>query len=141
MEIAHIGSFEFLYVIEERTLGTPEIKGIGKLFIDVYSNEGDYIPHFHFYTKDKKIDGCIKIYTSEYFSHGRHTSVLNNSQLKQLNNWLKDDTENEGIITNWQRIAFAWRDMNSGNKYKPINKNKGLYDRLSQPDYTLTNKK
>ena len=36
----------------------------------IRSNDGGNVPHVHFFTKDLKINGCIKLDKPEYFDHG-----------------------------------------------------------------------
>lgn len=107
--------------------------------ISVYTDEGDYIPHFHFYSKSnsnkkRTVDGCVKLLKPEYFSHGDHDSTLTNSQCKILNKWMSKKSSKMSNMTNWQYAIFIWNtadhnDIKIGEK--PSN---------SQPDYSKLNK-
>ena len=119
-EIHRIGSFniDMEDVFNEDRIGDFHTKNVGTMFIEVYNKEGQHIPHFHFFIKDKKINGCLQIFKPEYFIHGRHKSTLTNKQLKQMYDYLKGYTFK--TASNWQRIVYAWYGENTDNKYKPI---------------------
>lgn len=116
-----------------------DIPVIDELIIEIYSKEGDYIPHFHFYTKDNKIDGCMQIFKPEYFIHGRHKSILTNDQLKKLIEFLNTkEYEPVNDINKWQEIVLAWFGDNYPNKdkYKNLLKNKNItIDLVNMPNY------
>ena len=143
IEITRIGSITIdvddTDVIEEKVIGKVRLKRYGELIIEVYSKEGDYIPHFHFYTKDKKIDGCMQIFNPDYFIHGNHKSMLTNRQLKQLINFLND--ERYESVNNWRLIVFAWIGENYDEQTKiakklKIKNYKDPSNTINMPDYS-----
>ena len=121
-------------VFEERSLDQLNFKGGKEVTIEVYSKEGDFIPHFHFYSKDKKIDGCLQIFKPEYFIHGKHTTILNNNYMKQMITYLSKYKYKP--VNNWQRIVLAWYDANRDGRFRPILKVKDdPTDIANMPDY------
>lgn len=95
-----------------------EMAQVGK-FADytcsVYGKEGS-VPHFHFYTKDKKISGCIRLDAPDYFVHGKHKSKLSSKERKQLMEWLNSFHEGYkklGVeLTIYSYICILWNDNN-----------------------------
>ena len=125
---------ESLYFVTEDTVTTFgnefNIKS-GKSIpckIDVYPNEGDRIPHFHFkFEKHGRIyDGCIQICASKYFIHGNHKDTLTSKESLLLDKWL--GLNHRGTDkTNWQFIVELW-NKSKDNQYKVYLK--------KQPDYS-----
>lgn len=111
--------------IIERTAGV--ILNV-KLKIEVFDDEGDFIPHLHITSDDNKIDCCACIAHPRFFLHGTHTKKLNNKkQAEILNQWLSEHCHrfNFEDKTNWEFIAASW---------SPIS----LFDKeMKQPDYSL----
>lgn len=105
-----------------------------ELTIEVYPNECD-VPHFHFFTKDKKISGCLQIFKPEYFICGNDKSELTNTQLKQLVSFLNDEKYQD--VNNWRLTVFAWAHDENKEIYKKMNlKNvKDPSDIINMPDY------
>ena len=61
----------------------------GDLFlINVHSGEGN-VPHFHIINSQTREEGCIKIESAEYFSHGLKIMELNSKEKKELQNFLE----------------------------------------------------
>ena len=128
-----IGYINFTEPLSEDFVGNIHFgKQIAECKIEVFPNEGQYLPHFHF-TKisDKRISGCILIYDNKFFLHGNHTAKLNTSQCKDLNAWLSKITDKspykEAKLTNWQVICALW-DKNNGKYMTNIN---------DQPNYAI----
>lgn len=71
------------------------------------------IPHLHFYTKDKKIDGAIKLEVAEYFPHGKpikYISVCPQKALEKFNEWIHNDNNYINLCMNWNN------NVKDGNK-------------------------
>lgn len=58
--------------------------------IQIYSKEGP-IPHFHFYHKQSKRRGCVRLDCAEYFKHGIHVNSLTKKEIIDLNDWVRSD--------------------------------------------------
>lgn len=99
--------------------------------IFVYNNEGP-IPHFHVIDlsgNNRYKDVCICIYSANYFSHGKHNDILNNKELKILDNFLRVSMGEK--ITNWDYISFVWKNNNP----EMVKKYPNFYKTI-QPNYT-----
>lgn len=116
--------------LEDPTLvEMAEIGRIDTLIVRVYGSEGP-VPHFHFVSKNKEIDGCIRIDKPEYFPHGNHTSKLTGKNLKNMINFLNAPHKRLGKhgYTNWDVICMYWDDDNVDYQ---------IPEDLKMPDYTL----
>lgn len=86
----------------------------------VYGKEGS-VPHFHFYTRDKKISGCIRLDAPDYFVHGKHKAKLNSKEKKQLIEWLNSFHEGYkklGVkLTIYSYICILWNDNNQNHLF------------------------
>lgn len=118
-------------IVKEDTITSYNINGKSNdlLIIAVYSKEGDYEPHFHFFNTNGDIDGCIKIYNAEYFPHGHHRSKLTNKQTKILNHILSKKPKRMDY-TYWELICESWIKERNKNYKTLITK---------QPDYSKLN--
>jgi len=142
-EITLIGEFSIDYSEEDLVLEDRKIADIikyGKKTLNyqiyVYGKEGP-TPHFHIIEtgeddREKKIDCCICIFEANFFDHGAHTDLLNNKELKILNNFLKSKI---GVNTYWEIIVAEWHRLNPGN-YNKYSQNRKTN---TQPDYSRTN--
>jgi hypothetical protein len=96
----------------------------------VYGKEGS-LPYFHFYTKDKKISGCIRLDAPDYFVHGKHKAKLNSKEKKQLIEWLQSKEtpfkKFTDVLTVWEYICILW---NENNLDAPMDLN------IKMPDYS-----
>lgn len=92
--------------------------------VSIYGGEGN-IPHFHFYTKDREKEGCIRIDRAEYFTHGNKNTKLNSKERKLLVTWLCSN-HNVLPITIWEYICILWDDNNPDYV---------LTDDIKMPDY------
>lgn len=120
-----------IYLEEEITRYKSGGKSGNTLILDVRGNEGDRVPHFHFYTNDHKIDGCVSIYNAEYFPHRNHKSKLTNKETKILN-YILSQRESPDDKTYWEKIKEYWNHAKNNKKvFSLINK---------QPDYSKLNK-
>ena len=110
-----------------------EMAQIGKFAdykVSIYGSEGK-IPHLHFYTKDKKISGCIRLDISDYFEHGYHKAKLNSKEKKLFVEWI-NSTETPfkkfvDKLTVWEYACILWNENNSD---YPI------LDTIKMPDYS-----
>ena len=95
---------------------------IGYCTIEVWPDEGQ-IPHFHIITKNKiKWECCIEIFRPRYFSHGSKQGTLSNKQLKILDDWLREEEDNES--TGGWKVSIYKPD---GTSYHSIS-----FDRISK---------
>lgn len=119
---------EEVLINEKTAIKSVDLKGAaGACQIDVFTNEGDYLPHFHI-TNKKGLDCCVRIDTAEFFAHGNHKDTLNSKSMKVLDQKLREKCEkSESGQTNWEYI----RDLYFGNERKVEKPEK-------QPDYTKT---
>ncbi len=116
--------------------------------IEVYTNEGENIPHFHI--ENDKFSCCVEIFKCAYFVHSWHTDTLNNSQAKRINKIMKSKYTNIGNvpISVWQKCVMVWNRYPKDLGYNPnatdeenlINMSKyQLPDASQQPDYSKLN--
>lgn len=108
-----------------------EMAQIGKadnLKVYVYGGERD-IPHFHFQNMRTKEDGCLKILSNEYYSHGGHSLILSSKERQQLVRFLKAKNKDVPSETNFQAICVAWNQANPDFRLpqKPLD--------IKMPDY------
>ena len=104
------------------------------LKLDIWSNDGDRLPHCHFRevtngNRRDKIDGCFKLFKPEYFAHGSHRSTLNNKVCRLLNAYLKEESDESPGMTNWEYAVTLW--------YKKYGRPD--YRTKEQPDYSKLN--
>lgn len=137
-----IGTFEFDDSINEIALDTiknaPNINRIGKILVEVYSNEGKFIPHVHIhsFTGNRSVNGrivyafdsCICLHTPKYFPHGgEHQDTFTRQiQKDQFYNWMNslsnftietDEKDEEGnpkikILTFYEAAVKFWIGQN-----------------------------
>lgn len=114
----------------------PYIKDIGKCFIEVFSDEGNNIPHFHIRNEAEVNNGsekdrfhtCLYIFDNRYFTHKGKMDTFKKKQMEELNDWLKKPNKRYGKITNWEAIRKIWIDLYDNGKYANYSG--------TQPDYT-----
>ena len=112
----------------------------GNSKIEVYTKEGNNIPHFHIVNNGLQIC-CPCIYEPYYFNHGTKNKTLNNTQLKILNDKLKEKVPNNKLTT-----LFTDKEINDQNNNKTYwDAIRSFYTRANndtavrptkQPDYT-----
>ena len=98
---------QYLYEMAE----VDRIELGGKLYIvDVFSDEGDYKPHFHLHPKGgrKKDDIVIRIDVPEYFLHGSYSRTLNTKEKKDLIAALNSEYDGESL---WEAIRRGWNRL------------------------------
>ncbi len=101
-------------------------------YIDVYKNDPGYIPHFHFYEIDKKINLCIQIQDNRYFEHDKYKGIISDKKTRKiLNEFLHSIPTNQKyknkFENNWCVIKFLWNLGNSKTK---------ISDSVEVPNYT-----
>lgn len=103
----------YTHLNEDLLLEMSEIGRVDNLKILVYGSEGP-IPHFHFETLDRELEGCIRLDKPEYFDHGKHRGRLTKRLLKNLIKFLEAPHKYLGKfgMTNWQVICMYWDDNN-----------------------------
>lgn len=136
IEIDDMIEFELIDYDPEDILNTPifedHLKGGFKgIKLAAYDNEGNNIPHFHYY-KDcdiqkgipeskLKFGGCLCIMDDKYFLHDNHIETLNSREIKHLKKFLRERCNPNKKYTdftgesNWEYIIFIW-NKNSENK-------------------------
>lgn len=121
------------------------IKGTNTVKIEVYTNEGDNVPHFHI-ENGQGFSCCPKLYSAEYFDHGWHTDMLNKKQSKFIDRLLRKSFGKDRTV--WQECVRVWCKYPQNLGYDPratdeenaINMAKyPLPPASSQPDYTTLN--
>lgn len=109
------------FVLNEETIGyNINIKNKGEnkgpVSIDVYSNEGDNIPHFHITSKNfKNGDCCVKLSVADFFKHSNHKTILSKAQMKQIDKWLRERNKDNPNITNYKACCISWNKNKSNN--------------------------
>lgn len=105
-----IGSFDIFENINfiEHFIGKKVPIESYKVFVEVYSNEGKNLPHFHVYTADRAIDAPIRLYTCGYFLHGEHSSPLPNGGAEALDEWLRKSSSKADGMSNWEYADYIW---------------------------------
>lgn len=130
-----IGTIFLTNTLDESKISSesPNFKSInGKCFVDVYSKEGDYIPHFHITSADKKFSCCIELFRNRFFQHGKHKDVLIKKDWKVLDKWMRSANLGHKNFSNWDIARSMWDTFN-GKKYKD---NNNIIDFENQPDYS-----
>lgn len=133
MNEVEIGTIKFSNIIKEAEVtsirGRFNPKKIGECKICVYLSEGQ-IPHFHIFNLNKTFNCCVRIYEAYFFSHGNiYRDILNSSQCKELNKWLKYKNSKDQNLTNWEYISKIWKMSNPECLYPEYL----IYNK--QPDY------
>ena len=115
-----------------------DLSGINGMILEVREDEGPFIPHFHLFTKDarngsdkkskKSIHTCIQLNEAVYFDHPGKEDTLNNTQLKELDTFLRKRHKNFPQYTSlWEAMSDYWNSL-------PNSKTKVDFDKM--PDYT-----
>lgn len=106
--------------------------------VRIWSNDSGNKPHIHITTKNAgrkerrntTIDCCVRLDVAEYFVHGGHDDTLNNSQCKELYQFLQQKNKRHKEKTNWDVLVEEWN-----NHYPARMVPKGT----SFPDYSALN--
>ncbi|MBR6289434.1 MAG: hypothetical protein IKR19_08865 [Acholeplasmatales bacterium] len=125
------------------------IDGGNNVKIEIYTNEGENVPHFHI--EGKKFSCCVRLYSCGYFPHGTHTDILNNVQARYINKIMQQKYTKIGekTITNWQQCDIVWNRYPHNLGYDPSatkeenENNMAKYhvkDADEQPDYSNLNR-
>lgn len=118
-------------IISEETISNDQknkidISKADNCKVKVRTNEGG-VPHFHIIGDN--FETCICIFIPLYFAHNNKTAeTLPNSDLKELNSWLKKQYHKDPTLTNWEKIAQFWDDNNS-------EESSNFKRTATQPDY------
>ncbi len=92
------------------TYGEIELEDIGKCIIRSYEEPNTY-PHFHIIGDN--FETTISIFDCKYYDgHNRKIGILNQRQLEQLQNFLKDTDPDLKKVTNWRTIVVCWVGCN-----------------------------
>lgn len=125
--------------LSERELNEMACVGdLGEFEIQVWRREGKNIPHVHVYNnepdgKSTKIDTCIQLERSAYFSHGGHTGTLNTEQREKFNDFMHKSHKN-GVFNSYYEFAvFLWNNMEDVRKVVMQRDSNG---NVVIPDYT-----
>ena len=108
------------------------IKSIGELKIEVYSNDNEgQVPHFHLFTPNHDFESCICIYSANYFGHGgKYRDKLSNKQCRILDEYLRQPHKLMPTASVWNVIKGFWETGNTNCKFPEKRKV------LIQPDYS-----
>ena len=129
-----IGTIDFGENLNESNVGTqksfPQFKNSfsGKCTIEIYSSEGEHIPHFHIEATDRSFSCCICIFDNRFFNHGKHKDVLARKDWKVLDEWMRKDNTKNKSMSNWEYIATTWDNIYGQDNYGNM---------TEQPDYTI----
>lgn len=110
----NIGTIDNFGYISEETIGRNiQIKNKGEtngpVNIDVYQDEGDYLPHLHISSNNfKDGDCCLRLGSAAYFVHGHHRTKLAKAQMKCIDKWLKERNKDNPNITNFKMCCIVW---------------------------------
>ena len=117
---------------KENIYGMARVGFSGDLEVYVNTNDGGKIPHFHLRNSVdwKKFHTCIQITSAEYFLHEGKEDVLNSSQRKDLDEFMRSKVTlkkyKDKFDNNWELVCFLW-DMNNSDVMIP--------DDAEQPNY------
>ncbi len=101
----------------------------GAVEIQVRTDEGDYIPHFHLKILNNNIKECIMIAEARYFNHQPGMKlVFNSSEAKEFDSWMNRINPETGL-TNFKTIVKIWNG-GKGNNVK-------LDSDIVKPNYSL----
>lgn len=100
----------------------------GKCKIEIFSREGENIPHFHITAINNKFSCCVQLFDNRFFVHGKHRDTLSKSDWKLLDLWLRDPNFKNISISNWNRAVELWSGA-----YRDVSLK---FDTENQPDYT-----
>ena len=101
---------------EMATVGSFEVPGLGAVKVTIDSDRGShnsaYIKVYNstnVYNRDTKLIR-LSFYGNEYYRHRGRNKFWAPSQVpyKILINWLKDKSNNEPELTNWQYALLMW---------------------------------
>lgn len=101
------------------TCAAPELKrtiGDPCYFVEVRSRDNGSIPHFHVYTKDRKVESCVCMNMANYFLHEKYHKPLDRSVINALNVMLDKIEKNNGGKTNWELLSDEWNRNPERNK-------------------------
>ena len=132
-----IGTINFMEIFLEQNIDSvkyfPVFKNSfkGKCIIEIYGDEGSFMPHFHITSNDGKFSCCVCLFDNMFFNHGTHQSILHKKDWKVLDEWMRKPNHKDPNITNWQFAKQLWIYHN-GSDYK---NNKDFVDDATQPDY------
>lgn len=109
------------YYYDNPTVGSIVVDGV-EIIIDLFGNEDERVPHFHFFTEDKSIDGCCEIKKAKYFKHQSHQSTLTNKQADALNKFFDQPAHPEdktipSSYTQWVKMVDTWNCLENNQKH------------------------
>ena len=105
--------------------------------VNINPKEG-YTPHFHIVADNGSFESCICIEEATYFNHEDHHEFLNNSDLKEIDTFMRKECKSSlnGATTNWEQTAMIWNYANPDHQCTKVKDMQGNF--LPQPDYTKT---
>ena len=127
-------------LIEETDYERPGIENEELLFLEVYDEDEDSVPHFHISSgyinsEERSIIYTIALFEPGYVMYDGIVNVMSYYQTEELEEFLKQPnfyiasaTYND--ISNWNCLVLAWHERNPG---------KTLPKKLEQPIYTGLN--
>ena len=98
-----IGTIVIDTIESVKTITLGELRLKEKYTIELYTNEGDNIAHFHMVPENRKHKTvCVQLFEARYFPHGTNKDgTLNSDGCSTLNKWLNEECtlyENKKII-------------------------------------------
>lgn len=88
----------------------------------VRTNDAGFIPHVHIFdvgTNGRKFDCCVQLETNKYFSHGKHTSVMNEKLCKDFAEFMEQPCRNPKYKNNYELAVDMW-NLNNSSSYVQI---------------------
>lgn len=128
-DIIEIGTIDFSNSVNEASIGNISFKKIGPCTVSVHTKEGP-VPHFHIESDDNDFKCCICIYEPRYFDHGKYKDKLSNSQLKELDAWLRLPHRKDSRLSRWELMDEIWNFKSEIEKsrYKVVDKQPNYKD-------------
>lgn len=80
-----------------------------------------------------EFETCIRLSTARYYLHGHYTDTFNETQLKELNAFMKAPCKNKRYSSNYELVVDMWNMNNSKRKVRIKKDQEG---NIIIPDYT-----
>lgn len=101
----------------------------------VRTRDGGFIPHVHIFdtaTNGRKFDCCVQLEKNQYFSHGKHNSVMGAKMRKEFAEFMEQPCRSPKYQNNYEFAVEMW-NMNNSSTYVQIREDeKG---NIIMPDY------
>lgn len=88
----------------------------------VRTDDPGFIPHVHIFdvgTSGRKFDCCVQLEKSQYFSHGKHNSIMNAKMCREFAEFMEQPCRNPKYQNNYEFAVDMW-NMNNSSAYVQI---------------------